>query len=205
LERAAATLAPGATGLIALDWWNGNRSVLADADLSGVIAGFTLQTTAIDVYRCLMESIAFGSKVILDNFRGEGFPLTEIVACGGIAEKSSLLMQLLADVSGLPVRVPSSTQAPARGSALFAAVAAGSAAGGYADIVQASRALRPPTARRYAPDPQAEATYGAVYAIWKDLHDTLGRDHAAWLHELKHLKRTAEVRRGSVATDQEAV
>ncbi len=125
LEQAAAALVPGQTGLVALDWWNGNRSVLADADLSGVIAGLTLQTSAADIYRALLESVAFGNKAIMDNFASRGLELNEIVACGGIAEKSPLLMQLIADVSGRKISVPSSSQVPARGSALFAAVAAG--------------------------------------------------------------------------------
>ena len=125
LERAAAALSPAQTGLVALDWWNGNRSVLADADLSGVVAGLTLSTTAVDIYRALLESIAFGNKAVLDNFRDGGFALNEVVACGGIAEKSPLLMQMIADVCGLPVVVPVSSQVPARGSALFGAVAAG--------------------------------------------------------------------------------
>ena len=103
LERAAAALAPAQTGLVALDWWNGNRSVLADADLSGVVAGLTLTTTAVDIYRSLLESIAFGNKAVLDNFRDGGLELNEVVACGGIAEKSPLLMQMLADVCGLTV------------------------------------------------------------------------------------------------------
>ena len=103
----------------ALDWWNGNRSVLADADLSGVLVGLTLQTTAVDIYRALLESTAFGNKAILDNFVEGGLQLREIVACGGLAEKSPLLMQLIADISGLPVKVPESSQAPARGLSLI--------------------------------------------------------------------------------------
>ncbi|HTW05873.1 MAG TPA: ribulokinase [Acidimicrobiales bacterium] len=192
LEAAAAALAPAATGLVALDWWNGNRSVLADADLSGVIAGLNLQSTAADIYRCLLESIAFGNHEIIGNFRRAGFSFGEIVACGGIAERSPLLMQLLADVSGLPVRVPGSSQVPARGSALFGAVAAGPGRGGFAEIAAAARTLRPPTAQRYRPRPEATATYARVYAIWRNLHENLGRGHADWLHGLKTLKRAAE-------------
>jgi L-ribulokinase len=191
LERAAAALSPAQTGLVALDWWNGNRSVLGDADLSGVLAGLTLQTSAVDIYRALLESIAFGNKAVLDNFSDSGLELKEIVACGGIAEKSPLLMQLLADVSGLPVSVPASEQVPARGSALFGAVAAGQQASGFAGIVEAARALRPSTGRTYVPEHRATATYGEVYRIWKDLHDVLGRAHPEWLHQLKRLKRSA--------------
>jgi L-ribulokinase len=191
LERAAAALAPGATGLVALDWWNGNRSVLADADLSGVLVGLTLQTSAVDVYRALLESIAFGNKAILDNFCDGGLQLSEIVACGGVADKSPLLLQLIADVSGLPVKVPSSSQVPARGSALFGAVAAGAEVGGFATIMAAATALQPRVRQVYAPSPQATETYGAVYGIWKELHDSLGRRHSTWLHELKRHKNLA--------------
>jgi len=189
LERSASRLAPASTGLVALDWWNGNRSVLADADLSGVIAGFTLQTTAVEVYRSLIESIGFANRVVMDNFRAGGFELDEIVACGGVAEKSPLLMQVLADTSGLPVSVPGSGQVPARGSALFGAVAAGPEAGGFASIGEASKALAPGVARTFKPDPAAAGAYGSVYRIWKGLHDRLGREEHVWLHELKRTKR----------------
>ncbi|MGH9107739.1 MAG: ribulokinase [Acidimicrobiales bacterium] len=203
LERAAAVLAPAQTGLVALDWWNGNRSVLADADLSGVIAGLTLQTTPTDVYRALLESIAFGNKAILDSFAQEGFQLDEIHACGGIADKSPFLMQLLADVSGLPVKVPASSQVPARGSALFGAVAAGEEAGGFADITGAASALRPPPGNTYLPRPDATETYRKIYHIWKGLHDTFGHSHAVWLHDLKQLKRQARPERPNSTTTKE--
>jgi L-ribulokinase len=189
LESSAARLAPASTGLVALDWWNGNRSVLADADLTGVIAGLTLQTSAVEVYRALLESVAFGNLVILDNFRDNGFSLDEIVACGGIAEKSPLMMQLFADTSGLPVTVPASQQVPARGSALFGAVAAGAEAGGFSSISEASKALAPGAARTYKPDRAAAVAYGSVFKIWKRLHDVLGREERAWLHELKGTRR----------------
>jgi L-ribulokinase len=191
LEQAAAALAPAQTGLVALDWWNGNRSVLADADLSGVLAGLTLQTSAADIYRALLESIAFGNKMIMDNFTAGGLEFEDIVACGGVAERSPLLMQLIADVSGRSVRVPSSSQVPARGSALFGAVAAGPDVGGFRGVAEAARALRPSTGCSYLPRPAATATYEQVYRIYKDLHDTLGRRQAAWLHGLKGLKRQA--------------
>jgi L-ribulokinase len=191
LEQAAAAMAPAQSGLVVLDWWNGNRSVLADADLSGVIAGLTLQTSATDIYRALLESVAFGNKAIMDNFASRGLELDEIVACGGIAEKSPLLMQLIADVSGRTVSVPSSSQVPARGSALFGAVAAGPEASGFSNVAEAAGALRPGTASTYRPHPGATATYEQVYRIFKELHDTLGRERPVWLHGLKQLKRQA--------------
>ena len=189
LEEAAGRMRPGVTGLLALDWWNGNRSILADADLTGLICGLTLHTTAEEIYRALLESIAFGNRRIIDNFAEHGLELSEIVACGGIAERSPLLMQLFADTSGLPVHVPASTEIPARGSALFGGVAAGA----FADIGDAVAATRPGTARTYAPDAEAKATFDRVYAIHRRLYELLGRAHVDLLHELKRI-RTAERR-----------
>jgi L-ribulokinase len=184
LERAAARLRPGETRLVALDWWNGNRTILADADLTGVIAGLTLQTTPDQIYRALLESIAFGNRRIMDNFEEHGLQLGDIVACGGIAEKSPLVMQLLADVSARSVHVPASTQIPARGAALFGAVAAGA----FPDIEAAIAATRPQVARTYSPDTTAGTVYDDVYEIYRSLYDELGRSHAELLHKLKHIQ-----------------
>jgi L-ribulokinase len=183
LERQAAALRPGQTGLVALDWWNGNRTILADADLTGVIAGLTLQTTQREVYRALLESIAFGNRRIMDNFEEHGLELGDIVACGGIAEKSPLTMQLLADVSGRPVHVPASSQIPARGAALFGAVAAGR----FPDIEAAVEATRPEIARSFQPDREAGPVYDAVYEIYRELYESLGRSQAELLHRLKRI------------------
>jgi L-ribulokinase len=169
---------------VALDWFNGNRSILADADLSGVIFGLTLHSTPEQIYRALLESIALGNRRIIDNFAEHGVPLTEIVACGGIAEKSPLTMQLFADVSGRTVRVPASSEIPARGSALFGAVAAGV----FDDIGAAIAATRPATARSYIPDRQATETYDRVYEIYRTLYDTLGSSQVGLLHGLKRIR-----------------
>jgi L-ribulokinase len=184
LERAATEIAPGATGLVALDWWNGNRSVLADADLTGALLGMTLATTPAEIYRALLESIAFGNRRIVENFVEHGVPIHEIVACGGIAVRSPLTMQLFADVSGLRVRVPDSGEIPARGSALFGAVAGGA----FADIYEAIEAMRPPDARVYEPDASAKAVYDRVYAVYRELYDVLGSRQAGLLHELKAIR-----------------
>jgi L-ribulokinase len=184
LEREAALLGPGETGLVALDWWNGNRTILADADLTGVIAGLTLRSSDAEIYRALLEAIAFGNRRIMDNLSEHGLKLEEIVACGGIAEKSPLTMQLLADTSDRAVRVPASSQIPARGAALFGAVAAGA----FSDIEAAIAATRPPIARSYTPDGEAGAVYERVYAIFRELHDLLGSDRADLLHELKRIR-----------------
>ncbi|HUZ21235.1 MAG TPA: ribulokinase [Acidimicrobiales bacterium] len=191
LEAAAATVPPGASGLVALDWWNGNRSVLADADLSGVLAGLSLSTTREQIYRAMFEAVAFGTRRIVDNFTEHGLALGEIVACGGIAEKSPLLMQLIADATGLEVSIPDATQIPARGAALFGAVAAGGAAGGFDDLSSAVAALRPSASSHYRPDPATSAALAPAYGIYRSLHDLLGRDRVDVLHDLKQLRRGA--------------
>jgi L-ribulokinase len=183
-ERDAGQLGPGETGLVALDWWNGNRTILADADLTGAIFGLTLHSTESEIYRALLESIAFGNRRIMENFSEHGFELSEIVACGGIAEKSPLLMQLLADTSGLPVNIPASSEVPARGAALFGAVAAGC----FDDIGAAIVATRPNTARTYRPGAQAHAIYGEVYGIYRALYELLGRSEVELLHGLKRIR-----------------
>jgi L-ribulokinase len=184
LEQAAAGIAPGETGLVALDWWNGNRTILADADLSGAIFGLTLQTTREQIYRALLESIAFGSRRIMDNFEEHGLELDRIVACGGIAERSPLMMQLLADTSGREVQVPDAKEIPARGAALFGAVAAGV----FDDISSAIEATRPKSLRTYKPDAEAKKTYDGVYQIYRALYEILGRSQVELLHGLKRIR-----------------
>ncbi len=189
LEEAASRLGPGQTGLVALDWWNGNRTILADADLTGVLCGLTLHSTPAEIYRALLESIAFGNRRIMDNFEEHGLELSEIVACGGIAERSPLVMQLIADTSGRTVKVPSSTEVPARGAALFGAVAAGH----FQDIASAIDATRPGFARSYSPNAEAKSVYDEVYEIYRGLYERLGRTEAELLHGLKRI-RTMERR-----------
>jgi L-ribulokinase len=184
LERAAAQIGPGETGLVALDWWNGNRTILADADLSGAIFGLTLQTTREQIYRALLESIAFGSRRIMDNFEEHDLGLSQIVACGGIAERSPLMMQLLADTSGRDVHVPDSTEIPARGAAMFGGVAAGC----YENIGSAIASTRPRGVRTYYPDPGTKPIYDAVYEIYREMYELLGRSRVELLHGLKRIR-----------------
>jgi L-ribulokinase len=184
LEEAAARMEPGETGLVALDWWNGNRTILADADLTGAIFGLGLQTTREQIYRALLESIAFGSRRIMDNFEEHGLVLSEVVACGGIAERSPLMMQLLADTSGRLVHVPEVSEIPARGAALFGAVAAGV----FDDIGSAIEATRPKRVRTYEPDLEAKKTYDRVYEIYRTLYEMLGRTEVRLLHDLKRIR-----------------
>ncbi|MFL5822751.1 MAG: ribulokinase [Solirubrobacteraceae bacterium] len=184
LEGEAARIGPGETGLAVLDWWNGNRSILADADVSGVICGLTLQSSREQIYRALLEAIAFGNRRIIDNFIEHGLELERIVACGGIAERSPVLMQLFADTSGLPVHVPASSQIPARGSALFGAVAAGA----YESIGAAITATRPSIATTYHPVRAAKLIYDEVYVIHRRLYELLGRAEVGLLHGLKRVR-----------------
>lgn len=125
LEREAAKLRPGESGLLALDWWNGNRSVLVDVGLTGLLVGATLATKAPEIYRALIEATAFGTRVIVDAFESSGVPIDRIVACGGLPRQNKLLMQIYADVTGREFRIAASEQTPALGSAMFGAVAAG--------------------------------------------------------------------------------
>ena len=182
---------PGETGLVALDWWNGNRTILADADLSGVdrSASRCRRPREAEIYRALLESIAFGNRRIMDNFEEHGLELDEIVACGGIAEKSPLTMQLLADTSGRPVRVPASTQIPARGAALFGAVAAGA----FDDIEAAIAATRPAD-RPHATSPtprRAPSTSGSTRSTASSTSCSAAAD-AELLHGLKRIRDREE-------------
>ena len=175
LEREAARLTVGQSGLLALDWMNGNRSVLVDVDLSGLILGATLATRAPEVYRALIEATAFGTRMIVESLEGAGVPVNDIVACGGLPHKNKLLMQIYADVTGREISVAASTQTPALGSAMWAAVAAGAAAGGYDDIKHASAAMARLRDEHYLPDADAVAVYDELYAEYKTLHDYFGR------------------------------
>ncbi len=123
LEERASRLAPGESGLLALDWWNGNRTILVDADLSGVLLGATLATKPEEIYRALIESTAYGTRIIIDNFEANGIPISEIVATGGLPERNHLLMQIYADVTGRPIRRAGTAQGGALGSAMHGAVA----------------------------------------------------------------------------------
>jgi L-ribulokinase len=183
LEAAAGEIAPGASGLVALDWFNGNRTILADADLTGMIAGLTLNSTPADVYRALIEAIGFGNRAIIENFTSHGVAIDTIVACGGIAERSPLAMQILADTSGLTVSVPGSAEVPARGAALFGAVAAGAFSGIGAAVAAAS----PAAARSFSPDPTAVGVYDEVYAIYRELYAIFGERQAELMHRLKRI------------------
>jgi L-ribulokinase len=175
LERKAAGQKVGESGLLALDWWNGNRSVLVDVDLSGMLLGATLATRPEDIYRALIEATAFGTRMIIETFEGAGVEVHEIVAAGGLPDRNKLLMQIYADVTGREILVAASKQAGALGSAMFAAVAAGSARGGYDTIQEASEHMASLQDLTYRPIRPNQAVYDRLYAEYARLHDYFGR------------------------------
>jgi L-ribulokinase len=184
LTAEAAKQPVGGHGLVALDWLGGNRSVLVDASLSGVIAGLTLASTPADIYRALLESTAYGTRMIMDTFTASGVPVNELVVAGGLV-KNDLLMHIYADVTGRPLSVITSDQAPALGSAMHAAVAAGA----YPDIPAAAAAMGRCQHAAYLPDPARAAAYDELYAEYGRLHDYFGTETEI-LHFL-HNKRAA--------------
>lgn len=174
----------GEHGLVALDWHNGNRSVLADARLSGLIMGQTLTTRPEEIYRALLEATAFGCRVIIENFEDHGIGVDEIVAAGGLL-RNSYYMQMLADVTRRPISVSLAEQTGALGAGVFAAVAAGL----YPDVLAASDAMASVEREAYVPDEDASAQYDELYEVYKELHELLGRgDGAGPMHRLKDIR-----------------
>jgi L-ribulokinase len=188
LEEKAARLSPGESGLLALDWWNGNRSVLVDVDLTGLLIGQTLATRPEEIYRALIEATAYGTRVIIEDFEANGVPVSEIVATGGLPDRNHLLMQIYADISGREVKVAQSHQTPALGSAMFGAVAAGKAAGGYASIFEASHNMTRLRDIVYTPVPEHKAVYDCLFKEYLALHDYFGRGQNDVMKRLKTLK-----------------
>jgi L-ribulokinase len=184
LTRLAAQQEIGEHGLVALDWHSGNRSVLVDHELSGVVVGQTLATRAEDVYRALLEATAFGTRKIVETFTGAGIPITELIVAGGLT-KNTLLMQIYADVVNLPLSVVGSGQAPALGSAIHAAVAAGA----YPDIRAAAEAMGSARSAVYEPVPAHVAAYDELYAEYTTLHDYFGRGANDVMHRLAARRR----------------
>ena len=174
LSREAARYAPGETGLLALDWNNGNRNVLVDVRLTGLLVGQTLHTSRAEVYRALIEGTAFGARTIVERMRAFGVPIDRVVCCGGIAEKNDLFMQIYADVLGQPMLIAGSPQAPALGAAISAAVTAGAAAGGYDAWDEAQSRMTTLKEKRFTPRREAQAVYEELYLIYRELHDAFG-------------------------------
>lgn len=192
LEKKAAALKPGESGLLALDWWNGNRSVLVDADLTGLLLGATLATKPEEIYRALIEATAYGTRIIIETFEQSGVAVKELVATGGLPERNKLLMQIFADVTGREIKVAASSQAGSLGSAMHGAVAAGSKAGGYDTIQEAAARMAHLKDEKYVPIPEHKRVYDRLYAEYILLHDYFGRGANDVMKRLKRIK--AEVR-----------
>jgi L-ribulokinase len=189
LTRGAARLQPGESGLLALDWNNGNRTILVDQRLTGLLVGQTLYTTPAEIYRALIEATACGALTIINRFEEYGVKVKQVVNCGGIAEKSPLVMQIYADVTGRPMKISRSAQTCALGAAIAAAVVAG-AHRNYASAQKAMTGLKPKT---FKPNPRAHAVYRELYTLYKQLHDAFGtRTWKGNLHGV--MKRLIEIR-----------
>ncbi|OME95073.1 MULTISPECIES: ribulokinase [Paenibacillus] len=188
LEKEAAGYAPGQSGLLALDWWNGSRSVLMDADLSGVMLGLTLQTKPAEIYRALLEATAFGTRAIIDAFTVSGVEVQELYACGGLPQRNRLLMQIYADVTGKEIKVADTIQTAAFGAAMFGAVAAGKEQGGFGSIVEAAEAIARVRKETFKPIEANVRVYDQLYKEYKGLHDYLGRGDNGVLKRLKALR-----------------
>jgi L-ribulokinase len=189
LTRLASEQEVGEHGLVALDWHSGNRSVLVDHELSGLVVGLTLATRPQDVYRALLEATAFGTRVIVETFRDAGVPVEEFVVAGGL-QKNALLMQVYADVTRLPLSVIDSEQGPALGSAIHAAVAAGA----FPDVATAAKSMGKVRRGVFQPDEERAQAYDALFAEYRALHDHLGRDSRT-MRRLKKVRRDAVARR----------
>lgn len=183
LSEKAGKLYPGESGLLALDWWNGNRSVLMDSDLSGMILGMDLQTAPEEIYHALLEATAYGTRTIIENFEKHGVRIREVRVCGGIARKNPLMMQIYADVLNRTLQVVKSKEATALGSAIFGAVAAGC----YADVKHAAKAMSGTDEQYYEPIPENAAVYDALYQEYARLHDYFGRGENNVMHRLKEM------------------
>lgn len=171
LSAEALKLRPGESGLLALDWNNGNRTILVDPLLSGLLVGQSLQTDAADVYRAMIEATAFGARKIIEQIEKHGVNIQEVVNCGGIAEKSPLTMQIYADVIGRPMKISRSAQTCALGSAIMASVVGGA----HKDTLTAIAAMTGVKDEVYRPEPGAVKVYDRLYALYSDLHDSFGR------------------------------
>lgn len=194
LIRKASIKKPGESGVLAVDWWNGNRSVLVDVDLTGVLIGCTLLTTPEDIYRALIEATAYGTKVIVDNYIANGIAVNEFYASGGISQKNPFMMQIYADILNMPIKITSAVHGPAYGSAMFAAVAASKANGGYDTIKEAVEVIGGKVSEIFYPREENVKIYEKLYEEYLHLHDYFGRGGNDVMKRLKAIQ--LEVKEG---------
>jgi L-ribulokinase len=190
LEKRAGALKAGQSGLLALDWWNGNRSVLVDADLMGLLVGLRLGTKPEEIFRALIEATAFGTRQIIEAFESQGIPVKNLVACGGLPDKNKLLMQIYADVTGKEIKIARQPlTCPALGSAMHGAVAAGRAGGGYDSIFEAAKRMAGFQRVVYRPHPRNQQIYTGLFKDYQKLHDYFGRGENDVMKRLKAIQR----------------
>lgn len=188
LQMQGDRLVPGESGLLALDWWNGNRSILNDSDLTGMMLGMTLRTRPEEMYRALVEATAFGTRMIIENFEQHGIKIDEFFAMGGIANKSSFVLQIYADIINRKIRVAGSKQGPALASAIFGAVAAGKVNGGWDTISEAADAMGKLKDEIYTPIEMHRQIYDSLYAEFVRCHNYFGRGENDVMKNLKKIK-----------------
>lgn len=186
LTEKASTLKAGESGLLALDWWNGNRSVLVDADLTGLLLGGTLNTKPEEIYRALIEATGFGTNKIIKSFEDKGMKIDELYGCGGLP-KNKLLMQIYSDITGKEIKVAESAQTSALGSAMFGAVAAGKQRGGYDTITEAAKKMARVKDETFKPNPKNHSIYQKLFAEYEILHDYFGRGVNDVMKRLKQI------------------
>ncbi len=191
LEQAAARLAPGETGLVALDWWNGSRTPLVNAELSGALIGLTLSTEPHEIYRALLEAAAYGNRKVIETFEAGGVTIRQFHACGGLAERNPLLMQLIADVLDRPVLVSRIPHAAARGAAVYAAAAAGPSGGGYPDVGTAVGRMGQAAAETVVPHREAAQVYSRLYEKYEELHRYFGEGGSDVMVRLRRYRQKA--------------
>lgn len=188
LREKAQQLKAGESGLLALDWWNGNRSILVDSDLTGLMLGLTLQTKPEEIYRALLEATAYGARKIVETFIESGLEIDHLYACGGIASKDDLMMQIYSDVIGMPLTIAASDQTVAFGAAMFGAVAGGREAGGYDSMEEAIAVMPRESKKEFVPIKENQETYEQLYQEYVTLHDYFGRGKNDVMKRLKAIK-----------------
>ena len=195
LSVEAARLKPGESGLVALDWNNGNRTILVDPHLTGLIVGQTLHTTQAEIYRALIEATAFGARAIIERLNANGVPVDRVISCGGITEKNPLFMQIYANVLGYPMLLAGSPQTPALGASIAAAVAAGGEAGGFDDFESAQQRMTSLADTSYLPEFDACRVYDELYRVYRELHDSFGGVPGAKAEMPTLMKRLLAIRK----------
>ncbi len=198
LEQKASEYHPGETGLLVLDWWNGNRSVLVDTELSGLLIGATMQTKPEEIYRALIEATAFGTRKIVDAFHHNGVPVEELYVCGGLPQRNKLLMQIYADVTNRRIKIADSKQTPALGAAMFGAIAAGSERGGFDNVVEAAEKMARIKEETIEPIPAHVEIYEELYQEYSTLHDYFGRGENQVMKKLKALRNPENASKGQL-------